>query len=446
MARKLNIGKILFLTFWCLVGAGVIVLLGAAMSYRSNKTCKGYSIELTGNSGSSASSGYHASSPFVDRKEIESLLTAAGGGKLQGRAIHSFDLRRLEAALEKNPWIKNAQLFFDNNEVLKISVTERMPVARIFTTDGHSFYIDSNGTQLPLSDKKVARLPVFTDYPVLPAHIHGGDSLLVRQVSALGSFIASDSFWAAQIAQIDITPARTFEMAPVIGNHLINFGDGKDYTDKFHRLFIFYKDVLSRTGFDKYSRIDVQYTGQVVGTRKGSEGTRFDSLQGIRNIQQLIKNARQLPGDSLQGRDTKPLEGNTVTEQTLTNYDLIPDSGNNRASSENTVPPDNAGPTARPATTRAEPTGSGNRSGTNGKPGSNIRTNTDGKPGANRRPGAQAASHGGHTGKPGTATAAAPAKHAGTSGNHTGSKPSPQGTGQQPPGGKQPKALMPAKQ
>src|SRR5579859_6816287 len=141
MAKKVNINRILFVAFWCIVGTGVFVLLGAAMRYRNNKTCKGYTIDISGPSGTIERS----EAQFVGKKEIEEQLTADGAGKLKGKAIQAFDLRRLEAALERNPWIRDAQLFFDNNEMLRVNVIEREPVARVFTADGRSFYIDSGG-------------------------------------------------------------------------------------------------------------------------------------------------------------------------------------------------------------------------------------------------------------------------------------------------------------
>ncbi|HWK02840.1 MAG TPA: hypothetical protein VNS58_04385 [Puia sp.] len=313
---KVSIRKIFVVMFWCIAGAGVLVLLVAAIKYRNNKTCKGYKIEISGPSGAL----------FIGKKEINDLLASAGAGQWKDRPTQSFDLRRMESVLEKNVWIRDAQLFFDNNGVLEVKVIEREPAARIFTESGNSFYIDSSGVQLPLSDKLPVKLPVFTDYPAPGIRLHGKDSLLTVQIRQLSAFIRNDSFWMAQIAQIAITSDRGFELVPMIGNHLIEFGDGEDYQQKFHRLFIFYKEVLSRTGFDKYSRIDVAYAGQVVGTKKGSEGTRFDSLQGMKNIQQMIRSAQQLQVDTVRQQNIRPLERNTQTEQTLTNYDLIPDS------------------------------------------------------------------------------------------------------------------------
>jgi cell division protein FtsQ len=340
MAVKVKISRILFVVMWCIVGAGVLVLLGAAINYRNSRICKGYKIEITGPTGQL----------FIDRKAIEDLLNGSGAGKGQGRPIFSFDLRRMESALEKNVWVKDAQLFFDNNEILRVNVVEREPVARIFTEDGNSFYIDSSGAQLPLSAILAAKLPVFTGYPAAKIRLHGRDSSLTDQVRRLGSYIRNDSFWMAQIAQVDITAAGTFELVPTIGNHLIGFGDGNDCAAKFHRLFVFYKEVLSRTGFDKYSRVDVAYKDEVIGTKKGSEGTRTDSLQGMRNIQQLIRSAQQLQPDTMREQNIKPLERSTETEQTLTNYDLIPDRGDSaKAGAAKAVMPAGAMPAGKPA-------------------------------------------------------------------------------------------------
>jgi cell division protein FtsQ len=329
MAIKVNIRKVLFVTLWCIVGAGVLVLLVAAINLRNSKTCKGYRIDIEGPAGES----------FIDRKEVLSLLGASKVEKWQGRPILSFDLRHMESALEKNAWIQDAQLFFDNNGVLRVNVTGREPVVRLFMTDGNSCYMDSSGVQLPLPDKFPVKLPVFTGYPAPGIRLHGADSALTGQIRKMGIYIGKDPFWMAQIAQINIRPDRSFDLVPVIGNHLVEFGDGNDYEQKFHRLFVFYKEVSSRTGFDKYSRIDVQYAGQVIGTKKGSEISHLDSLQGMRNIQQLIRTARQWQNDTVKHwQNSRPLERNTETEQTLTNYDLIPESGDTAWSSGSNAP------------------------------------------------------------------------------------------------------------
>jgi len=317
MAARINIKKVFAFLFWCIAGAGGVVLLVAAIRYRNNNVCKGYRITISGPAATE--------SAFIDRKGINDLLTSAGAAKGASKPIITFDLRHLESALLKNVWIKDAQLFFDNNGVLQVRIVEREPAVRIFTREGNSFYADSSGIQLPLQERLPARLPVFTGYPLPNLKLHGEDSALTTGILRLSEFIRRDSFWTAQIAQIDITPAKTFELEPEVGDHRITFGDGNDIAAKFHRLFLFYKEILSQTGMDKYDRIDVSYSGQVIGVKKGSDGSRYDSLQGLDNIRQLIRSAQQLQPDTLRQQNIRPLERNTQTEQNLGTYDLVPE-------------------------------------------------------------------------------------------------------------------------
>jgi len=312
MSIKANIKKILFILVWCIAGAGALALLVAAINMKNSKTCKRYSIEIN-----------EKGRPlFIDQKLVLNILTTNNSEKIVGKEIASFDLRKMEEKLKKNAWVRDAQLFFDNTQTLRINITERQPIARVFTTGGSSFYIDSGCVQLPLPGSVHLRLPVFTNFPREKIKLSGPDSALSDQIRKLSGFIIKAPFWMSDIEQLNITQERKFEIVPLIGNHVIEFGDGNDYEKKFHRLFVFYREVLSKTGFDRYSKIDVQYSGQVIGTKRGGNISRSDSLQAVKNILQLIKSTRQLQADTVK-QNTKPLEHNTITEQTLTNYDLI---------------------------------------------------------------------------------------------------------------------------
>jgi cell division protein FtsQ len=109
---------------------------------------------------------------------------------------------------------------------------------------------------------------VFTSFPSEKDKVINTDSVLTRHIIQISEYLEKDSFWMAQIAQVDIQPDRTFEMIPVIGNHTIVFGDGADYDKKFRRLLLFYQQVLSKTGMNVYDKLNVTYDRQVVGVRK----------------------------------------------------------------------------------------------------------------------------------------------------------------------------------
>ncbi len=290
MRAKRKITRILITLMWVVLSAGLTVLLVAAIDIKNHKTCKDVQIQITG------AKDYF----FLNKRDILQIVSANGSGHLVGKPIETFDLQQLETLLRKNVWIKEARLFFDNNLVLHVSIFEREPVARVFDTGNQSFYIDSSGFRIPLGSKRITRLPVFTGFPAeIPEGRKSADSQLIRQMQGISRFVVQDSFWMAQIAQIDITPTGNFEIVPTVGNHLIEFGDGNNCESKFNRLFQFYKQVLAKYGFERYTRISVQYGSQIVGTRRG-EVSRIDSIQALKNIQKILEEVKEAASDTLQ--------------------------------------------------------------------------------------------------------------------------------------------------
>jgi cell division protein FtsQ len=180
-------------------------------------------------------------------------------------------------------------MFFDNNRILHVKIEERQPVARVFTDLGGSFYIDSNGLRLPLSEKLSARVPVITNFPSDNAILSQPDSALLLNVVKLGKYIKADSFWMAQVSQIVITPQATFEMIPVIGDQVIELGNADDLDNKFNRLYTFYRQAWLQNGMNTYEKIYVQFSDQVVAVKRGLTGALADSLQTGRSVKGVVK-------------------------------------------------------------------------------------------------------------------------------------------------------------
>ena len=266
--------KRLILFFWCLLGVTTVVLLVAARQKKEHKAVADIKIEIE------ETADDHV---FVDENEV--LLFLQKMGVQQGTEISRINTKHLEQGLQHNSWIKKIDLFFDNNQVLQVKIQEREPVARVFTLQGTSFYIDSSGMRLPLIEKLSARLPVFTSFPSANEKLTLPDSSLLVDVKKIAMFIQQDSFWMAQVSQIDITPQRQFEMIPILGNQVIVLGDADSLEIKFEKLYGFYKQVWAKGGFERYERVDVQYNGQVVATLRGAEKPISDSLRALQHLQ-----------------------------------------------------------------------------------------------------------------------------------------------------------------
>jgi len=296
---------------WGLLGGSGLALLIAAMNAKNSSLCNGLDVEING--GNKAF--------FLSKKDVAAMLENEGIRDLRSRKMLSFDLLKMEGVLRKNNWIREAQLYFDNNQILKVRIQERQPVARLFTVSGNSYLIDSNGIQMALTDRSVFRLPVFTGFPGEKFGLRK-DSALSHQIKDLAVFLNHDPFWSGQIQEVNISAGKTFVMTPLLGNQQIEFGDGSEYENKFHRLLVFYKAIIAKTGFEKYTGINLAYAGQVIATRKQGIISRADSVQARKNIMEMIRLAQKMETDTSKIREVKPLERNTLTEQNLKGYDL----------------------------------------------------------------------------------------------------------------------------
>jgi len=311
MNLKSPIKKLFTIVLWCLLGGTGLVLLIAAINSKNSSGCQGLEVEINGG----------AKNFFLNKKDVVALLDNYGLKDWQYKKTASFNLQQMETALRRDSWIRDVQIYFDNNQVLKIHILEKQPVARLFSLSGNSFLIDSNGVQMPLSERSIFRLPVFTGYPSERFGTRK-DSVLSIQIKELALFINRDIFWSSQIQEIHISADKTFEMTTLMGNQQIEFGDGHDLANKFHRLLIFYKDVLTQIGFDKYTAINLAFANQVIATRNRASISRADSIQARKNVLEMIRMAQKMEADTVKIREVKPLERNTLTEQNLRSYDL----------------------------------------------------------------------------------------------------------------------------
>lgn len=245
---------------WMAVMCGFVVLLMAAVQDKEASKCKGIVVKLAGDE----------SNFFVEEKDIKALIAYDKALNPVGKSISNINIANLEKIVSRDPWVKNAEIYIDNQRKLNIKVTQREPVARVFTVSGSSFYFDKDGDRIPVSTRYAARVPVFTDFPTDAVKLQKADSALASQVIEMGSFIMADPFWLAQVDQVLITPQHEFELTPKLGDHVIAFGDGTDIEKKFSKLLAFYKEGLSKVGWNNYSRIDVAYENEVVCTRRNA--------------------------------------------------------------------------------------------------------------------------------------------------------------------------------
>lgn len=306
--------KIAMITLWVLAGGSMVFLLIAAGQKKKMLRCSDMNILLNG-----AEEDY-----FLTLEDIRKMVVPQAPHQAIGKLVESFPLRKIEAAIKRNIWVKDAELYFDDEQVLQVRVTERVPLMRVFNQYGDSFFVDSSLQALPVDTRIVVKLPVFTGFSGAMHSWSVSDSLRMREMRTMAQYLVQDSFWNTQIAQVELSAEGQYQMVPTVGNHLIVFGDGSQVAEKFHKLMVFYKRVLATAGMEKYKVLNLSYDKQIVAT-KTVVAAKIDSIQALRKINELIALSKHMANDTAQStlvdKKSRQIE---LQESSLRSFDLLP--------------------------------------------------------------------------------------------------------------------------
>jgi cell division protein FtsQ len=270
MIKKSTILKVFHILFWLIIGSGLSFLLISGIVKEQTNQCKAVQIDFKD----------EKLINMIDRKEVYASLWP-GRSELYpvGKNTASFDLFSLENTLVKNPWIQEADIYFDNQHILHVDIKQKNPVARLFTAEGYSYYIDNRYNLLPLKQTDHIVLPVFTNFYVNPAGMKKSDSMLLARVVSLSNFISKDPFWLAQIESVYIRPDNGFELSTQIGDHTVDLGIRSEWEPMFKKLKLLYQKFSQEDSWSRYALINLQFRDQVVCEKSDAKLLRTDTTQ-----------------------------------------------------------------------------------------------------------------------------------------------------------------------
>lgn len=285
MKYKAIILKVLGIMLWVAITSGIVVLLVGAVQKEQTMKCKSVEIAFTDNR------------PFrmLEEDEIIGALWPARSIDFPvGKFISSMNLFALEKQLKKNPWVLNANIYFDQQNILHIDVIQRTPVARVFSPEGNSFYMDDSLYILPLKSSAVLDLPVFTNFNFSPSGKIGADTMIMRRIIGLSKILSIDPFWMAQIEQVNINSDGGFEMITQVGDQRVMLGSGNNWEDMLNKLKKLYEYFGQEHGWTKYESIDLQFKDQAVCIKRGVTIAVPDSLSIDSNSFRLVSDTSLL--------------------------------------------------------------------------------------------------------------------------------------------------------
>lgn len=213
-----------------------------------------------------------ATNGFIKSDEIKRRLEKAHLYPL-GKPMLYVDARKIEETLKASPFVQTAECFKTQDGHVNISITQRMPLVRIKAQDGDDYYVDDNDCVMPNSSYT-------SDLIIATGNV--SRMFATNYIAPLSRTLMQSDLWKNQIEQINVTADRTIELIPRVGNHVIAIGqlpEGKTKQErdrqvssyvlrKLERLEKFYRYGLSQAGWNKYSRIDLEFDNQVICKRR----------------------------------------------------------------------------------------------------------------------------------------------------------------------------------
>jgi len=183
----------------------------------------------------------------VSTDELVRLVKSADSNILS-KKLTQINSDKIENAIEKHPAILNAEdykiMANDSNSykgILVVKVKHREPIVRIMSNSG-SYYLDELGIKIPISANYTANVLATTG---IFSEKYATEKLLPFVI-----FLESDKFWQAQIEQVHIEKNGDVLLTPLVGNHIIEFGNLDDYQKKLQKMKAFYEQVLAKNNWN----------------------------------------------------------------------------------------------------------------------------------------------------------------------------------------------------
>ena len=214
----------------------------------SDTMCKGVKIEIA-------------------QDENEGLLTVSEVRKMltvdhlnpTGLMMDEVNTRLIEDQLKAKELIESVECYKAQDDSVHIVIKQRSPVLRVMAENGESYYLDKLGKKMPVGQYS-CNLIIATGFI--------SKKYAEKMLAPMATIIQGDDFWREQIEQIVVLKDGSVEMVPRVGEHILYLGQPTGIRTKLDRLWKFYYYGLNEAGWNRYSRISVEFDNQIICKRK----------------------------------------------------------------------------------------------------------------------------------------------------------------------------------
>jgi cell division protein FtsQ len=192
---------------------------------------------------------------FITEETVSKLLIQ-NQDHVAGQSKDIIDLNELETALKSNPMIKKAEVFMSVNGELSVEIKQKQPIARVHTNA--SYYIDDEGSYMPLSSNFAARVPLVT------GNIKKNN---LETVFQFAKAVNEDEFLKKHVIEIHQNDDETIDFKIRKSNFRVHLGTLKKLNKKINSFKAFYQKALKDNILNKYKLVNLKFDKQVICTK-----------------------------------------------------------------------------------------------------------------------------------------------------------------------------------
>ena len=196
---------------------------------------------------------------FISNKDILNLLNSQKISPV-GLTMNEINTNEMEEIISKQPFVESVDCYKTPGNKIGIKIRQRVPLLRVMANNGENYYVDQKGETMPVPTGSTAYVPIITG--------NVSKDFAKKELYAFGLFLRDNSLWNAQIEQINVTAQKELELIPRVGENVIFLGKPENYEEKLDRLKTFYEKGLNKVGWNKYSRISLEFNNQIICTKR----------------------------------------------------------------------------------------------------------------------------------------------------------------------------------
>lgn len=190
---------------------------------------------------------------FITHEIVNNLLKQNLGGALKVEKV-KVDLNTLEAVLDDHGMIEKAEVFSTIDGSLSAQIIQKTPIAR-YLSSNTSYYLDSKGDKMPLSENFSARVPL-----VEGSLAENGTSKYMKLLNEINN----DDFLSKNITGVKILPSGSVVLTNRNYNYKIVFGKPIYVEKKLKNYKAFFYHAVKDTLIKNYKEVNLMFTEQVV--------------------------------------------------------------------------------------------------------------------------------------------------------------------------------------